>query len=349
MSRVTEQVIAEAGSNRRRTFALASFVGLQMARAWDTGALESQTTERALAFAQYAAAGIALGSMNRQSKLQGWSSWSSDLKPNPAAYAGSTAAGAPLGALLGRYGPAYRALVGRGLSTNEAAARIRQQVQRDTSNEVEQANYNALYTGTLGARSVKGYKRILIGATNCSRCVVLAGGRYYTEGFQRHPQCDCQHVPVSAAVDASTDFNDSAQANGRRYYENLTPEGRLYVAGNSKAKRDALDAAAKEGGTAFNKELNKGRWRPDRKKAGTPGKPNIADEGVDASGLYTMDMATVARSGRAGRPTVKSTVMRDADDTASARALLEERGFITVEPQLDMPTRQQIAGSSRAL
>ena len=346
MSRASRSY-SEAASNSRRVRSLAVFTAAQMARSWDNGGIQAGTTQRALAFAQYASAGLALGTMNRQAKIQVWSSWAADLKPNPAGFAGQTASGAPLGALLSSYGPAYQVLLGKGFTTSAASAAVRGNIQRDIANEVTQANYNSLYSGTLGARSVRGYKRILIGATNCSRCVVLAGARYYVEGFQRHPGCNCAHVPVNAEADASTDFNSATQVDGRRYYESLSPAGRLHVAGNSQANREALDAAAKSGTTDFNKTIN--QWTPNIPKAGSPGSPLAADQGVDKAGLYTLDMASVSRTGRAGRPTVKSTVMRDADNTADARRLLEERGFIAESPQLDTPTRLQIAGASRAL
>lgn len=42
-----------------------------------------------------------------------------------------------------------------------------------------------------------GYIRKLVGAS-CSRCVVLAGRTYGSaDAFDRHPRCDCEHVPAS--------------------------------------------------------------------------------------------------------------------------------------------------------
>ncbi len=52
----------------------------------------------------------------------------------------------------------------------------------------------------IGVRPVTGYVRMLQ-PPSCSRCAILAG-RYYRKntGFQRHPRCDCLHIPASESV-----------------------------------------------------------------------------------------------------------------------------------------------------
>lgn len=52
----------------------------------------------------------------------------------------------------------------------------------------------------IGVRPVSGYVRML-NPPSCSRCVILAG-RWYpkSSGFQRHPGCDCRHIPASESV-----------------------------------------------------------------------------------------------------------------------------------------------------
>lgn len=68
----------------------------------------------------------------------------------------------------------------------------------------------AVETTGMGVRSVGGYVRMLE-PPSCGRCAVLAG-KYYrkNQGFQRHPQCDCRHIPASESVagDYRVDFND---------------------------------------------------------------------------------------------------------------------------------------------
>lgn len=48
--------------------------------------------------------------------------------------------------------------------------------------------------------ALTGYVRALR-APSCGRCVVLAGRVYrYSQGFQRHPRCDCQMTPTTLDV-----------------------------------------------------------------------------------------------------------------------------------------------------
>lgn len=54
---------------------------------------------------------------------------------------------------------------------------------------------------------VGGYVRML-NPPSCNRCVILAGKRFlWNSGFQRHPRCDCIHIPASEALagDLTTD------------------------------------------------------------------------------------------------------------------------------------------------
>lgn len=67
-------------------------------------------------------------------------------------------------------------------------------------------------------RRAGGYVRQVVGRT-CSRCVILAGKWFrYNQGFQRHPRCDCIHIPSreDAAGDLATDpkayFNSLSKA-----------------------------------------------------------------------------------------------------------------------------------------
>lgn len=58
----------------------------------------------------------------------------------------------------------------------------------------------AVETTAMAVRPVGGYVRMLQ-PPSCGRCAVLAG-RWYrrNEGFQRHPQCDCRHIPTSEGI-----------------------------------------------------------------------------------------------------------------------------------------------------
>jgi len=70
---------------------------------------------------------------------------------------------------------------------------------------------------------VDGYVRMLQ-PPSCSRCAVLAGKFYlYNEGFERHPRCDCIHIP---AQEEGKRFGDMT-TNPNRYFDSLPTAAQL--------------------------------------------------------------------------------------------------------------------------
>lgn len=87
-------------------------------------------------------------------------------------------------------------------------------VLSDTSRASESANIAA-------RRQVSGYVRML-NAPSCSRCAILAGQFYrWNAGFERHPRCDCRHIPSSEAL--AGDLTTSSDA----YFESLPTSAQL--------------------------------------------------------------------------------------------------------------------------
>lgn len=84
---------------------------------------------------------------------------------------------------------------------------------------------------------VEGWVRML-NPPSCSRCVVLAGKFYlWNEGFQRHPRCDCVHIPASEA-----DYDDLS-VNPDRYFRGLSPaeQDKTFTKAGAQAIRDGAD------------------------------------------------------------------------------------------------------------
>lgn len=84
---------------------------------------------------------------------------------------------------------------------------------------------------------VTGYVRML-NPPSCSRCAILAGKRFlWNQGFQRHPNCDCIHIPASEQVagDLTTD--------PYKYFESLSAkdQDRIFGKYQSQAVRDGAD------------------------------------------------------------------------------------------------------------
>lgn len=79
------------------------------------------------------------------------------------------------------------------------------------------------------------YARMLVGKS-CSRCAVLAGRKYKTPAFSRHPGCDCQMIPVAAdAPDQTIDPN--------KYFDGLSraDQDRIFTKRGAQAIRDGAD------------------------------------------------------------------------------------------------------------
>lgn len=89
----------------------------------------------------------------------------------------------------------------------------------------------------MGVRPVSGYVRMLT-PPSCSRCLILAG-RFYRKnaGFQRHPGCDCRHIPASEAVAGDLTVEP------RAYFDSLTEaeQDRAFTKAGAEAIRAGAD------------------------------------------------------------------------------------------------------------
>lgn len=89
----------------------------------------------------------------------------------------------------------------------------------------------------IATRDGVGYVRML-NPPSCSRCAVQAGRWFkWNRGFQRHPLCDCRHIPAreSDAGDLTT--------NPNAYFESLSPaeQERIFTKAGAQAVRDGAD------------------------------------------------------------------------------------------------------------
>ena len=90
----------------------------------------------------------------------------------------------------------------------------------------------------MNIRPVGGYVRMLT-PPSCGRCVILAGKFYRkNQGFERHPECDCRHIPASEVVAGDITISPAD------YFDSLDEAGQAKLAGsaaNAKAIRDGAD------------------------------------------------------------------------------------------------------------
>jgi len=112
-----------------------------------------------------------------------------------------------------------------------------------------------------------GYVRML-NPPSCSRCAILAGRWYrWNSGFQRHPSCDCVHIPAAESV--AGDLVVSPKA----YFNSLSEadQNRIFTNAGAQAIRDGADPARvvnarrgmyTAGGRTLTTERAKGGIRP---------------------------------------------------------------------------------------
>jgi hypothetical protein len=85
--------------------------------------------------------------------------------------------------------------------------------------------------------TVTGYVRML-SAPSCSRCIALAGRHYrWNTGFQRHPRCDCRHIPASEDVAGALTTNPRAAFGAMDAAE----QDRVFGKAGAQAIRDGAD------------------------------------------------------------------------------------------------------------
>ena len=172
---------------------------------------------------------------------------------------------------------------------------------------------------------VEGYVRML-NPPSCSRCVILAGEFYlYNDGFDRHPECNCIHIPAQEA-----DYED-LRVNPDRYFKSLShsEQDRIFTVAGAAAIRDGADISqvvnARRG--MHTAQINLRGWIPKGRLARTEifGRSAfVTTEGVTRRGLGRKAMGS-------GRPfrLMPESIYEIAENRADAIRLLRVYGYIT--------------------
>lgn len=228
-----------------------------------------------------------------------------DSALNAAAFAGIASDGRSLDSLL------YQPLVAAGAVMNvtqsptRALATGRHLLDLIVQTQIADAARTATQTW-MTANNVQGYVRML-NPPSCDRCIVQAGKWFkWNEGFDRHPGCDCVHIPAREA-----DFGDF-RLSPDKYFHSLpqAEQDRIFGQGNAEAIRLGADVGqvvnAKRGMTTASKLLGKG----------------AAAAGIRATGKeqgFTLKGTT--RRGIYGR-------MQESLDAGSIKVNVGRRGYV---------------------
>lgn len=160
---------------------------------------------------------------------------------NVSSLAGYSSAGYPLDFTLMRPVTKAKQAIASGLAPGLALQQAMNTLMLILKTQIKDASRVAASVD-IAAKPQIGYVR-MVGPNSCGRCIVLAG-RYFkwNQGFLRHPQCNCVHVPstmsgIAAAVSEGL-IQDPYEA-----FQNMSPEQRIksFGAANSEAIQDGAD------------------------------------------------------------------------------------------------------------
>lgn len=265
----------------------------------------------------------------------------------PRAFAGTASDGRALDSLLhGSVVQSGKAYTATG-SESSALAAGQSWLDGAVMTQVADAGRGATSVG-IAVRPGTGYVRML-NPPSCSRCAVLAGRWYrYSAGFDRHPRCDCVHVPSleNIANDVRTDpdayfrslskseqdrifTNSGAQAirdgadmgqvvNARRGAAGLSPAGARVTDAEAKALRSGLEQGQLQTVEVHGHQVY------------------VTTEGTTKRGLYGKANPGQARL-------MPESIYQIAEDQAHAIELLHKYGYITT------PTETVVSAASRGL
>lgn len=237
---------------------------------------------------------------------------------NPAQFAGIASDGRDLETLLAGAMVHLREEQNKGRTDEEAKAAganfLRMVLPTQVSDQARAAESVTLTaadaTNAAGKGVQVGWIRLLT-PPSCGRCAILAGRFYkWSDGFERHPMCDCRHVPCAAPA------ADDLTLNPKAYFDSLNEEqqNRLFGTANARAIRDGADPA----------QVINASTRPGAMFTADNGR-RYTREGGTRRGLFGQSDVR-QRKGRVLRPTPLQ-IYRDAggDRTAAIRMLKQFR------------------------
>src|SRR5690606_12351104 len=139
---------------------------------------------------------------------------------DPESVAGESSDGGDLEAAL--YTPAIRAkqAISAGAPVAVALDRGRREFDALVRSLVSDAGRKA--TAASFATSLTGGYTRMLNPPSCSRCAILAGRWYrWNDGFRRHPNCDCVHIPAKSQEWAR---DEGFVADPYEYFNSLSDE-----------------------------------------------------------------------------------------------------------------------------
>jgi hypothetical protein len=212
----------------------------------------------------------------------------------PEAFSGVASDGRPLDTLLAESVIQAKQQVAGGASQQEALAAAGKALDMYVHTQVADAARGGASVAITARPKVQWCR--MVNPPCCSRCAILAGRIYkYNQGFQRHPRCDCRHIPTTVANPEAVGSSVKA----------------LFDGGHVKGLRESQRQASADGADPIN-VIN-------------------ADRRVFRNGKYvskTQGMYTTEATKRGQRRLSPEGVYRIASDREEALKLLREHGYL---------------------
>lgn len=230
---------------------------------------------------------------------------------NPDAFAGVASDGRDLESLLYNSVITTKQAVAQGASEAEAMSAGEKALRMYMATQVADAARVADGVGVAATPRLGGYVRML-SLPSCARCAILAGKWFrWNQGFQRHPRCDCRHIPASE--DVAGDLRTDPMAAVR--------SGQVH--GLTRADRKAL-----ADGADLNQIVNakRGMRSAGGRKFTTEG---TTSRGIAGRRLGDLRMTRGSRYRRSGIARLTpEQIYRDATSREDAIRLLRLHGYI---------------------
>lgn len=155
------------------------------------------------------------------------------------ALSGVASDGRPLETLLVNPVIATKEMIRRGVDLPRAMATGHATLEMALRTQVADAGRVAAGVAVTTRAGIE-YVRML-NPPSCSRCVILAGRVYrFNDGFERHPRCDCIHIPTRGEEAANS---EGLISDPKAYFESLTEseQDKAFTHDGAQAIRDGAD------------------------------------------------------------------------------------------------------------
>lgn len=227
---------------------------------------------------------------------------------DPTAFSGSASDGRGLIGLLSNPVVVTLLSIQDGMDVTRALLHGKANLDMLVRTQVADAGRAADQVSLTARPKAKGYVRVAVG-NSCARCLILAGKVYdWNTGFQRHPRCDCIHLPTGTRL--RVPFQDP-----KRIYDRMTEAQRIR-AGFTRADQKAIAL-----GADLNQVVNAHRGLY------TAGGHRFTTEGTTRRGFAR------SRLGRGSARITPDEIFRAAgDDRDEALRLLYRHGYLVEEP-----------------